>query len=231
MVAVVDRCHQCGTRRASVEQQFCEKCGSELPAPEAGPADGMAWDYRIPLLDNRYTWIQWGWTALIAAVATSASLATLVVVASGSGPSEGMGYLLKVYVAAGLIAGATIIGYGLFAALGVGFGITIRFGLGPEGVLGVVTKKSAASLDSTAWMLTGNARTAQRNQQISALLLPSGCDAKWKDVRRAGLDEARHVITLRRRWHLAVRVYVPAKRFGEAAAFVRSHLPSSAKVS
>ncbi len=229
MVAVVDRCHRCGALRDSDDQLVCAKCDAELPvapAPEPVPEGGIAWNYPIPILNNRYIWRQWAWTAAAVGGGAAVLFGTLIVVASDSDISVAV----KIYAAIGLISGLVVIGYGLFASLGVSFRVTTRFALGPAGVVGRITKEAAGSIESTAWLFTNNARDAQRNQQITALLLPSGCDAAWKDVRGVEFDEPRHVITLRQRWHFPVRMYVPAARFGEVAAFVRDHVPGTARV-
>jgi hypothetical protein len=232
MVAVIYRCHQCGTPRASDEQLVCAKCGAELPVPpvpEPAPDGGIAWTYRIPLLNNPYIWRQWAWTALAVGGGFAAVIGTFIVAVYGDSDANGIAFGAKVYAALGLIPGLMVIGYGLFAALGVSFGVTTRFALSPDGVVGRISKDAEGSIESSAWLFAGNTQDAQRNAQLASLLLPSGCDAKWKDVRRAEFDEHRNVITLRRRWHFPVRIYVPAARFAEAVAFVREHLPATAR--
>ena len=120
MTAVADRCHACGKRRTG-DESLCERCGSALPAlaaePEAPPepANGLAWSHRIPIVNNRYVWIRWGWAAVAFAVGFALVLGTPLVVAFGS-TSGGMGFAVRLYVAIAIIAGLVVIGCGLFAA-------------------------------------------------------------------------------------------------------------------
>ena len=198
----------------------------DIPERPPEPEGGMAWDYRIPVVNNRYTWIRWGWVAVALAAVFVIPIGILAVMYGGS--NGGAFFAVKLCAIVGIIAGATVVGLGLFSALGVSNDMMTRFALSPEGVVGRISKVEQASIQGAAWFLTTNAQTAQRNAQIAELLLPTGGDAKWKDVRRVQFDEPRHVITLRRRWHNPLRIYAPAARFGAASTFVREHVPASA---
>lgn len=232
MGAVVDRCHACGTRRAG-DERLCAKCGSELsalpPKPELPPApvDGLTWSYSIPILNNRYVWVRWGWTALAFGAGFAALLGTLLVVMFASG-NGGVMFAMKVYVVIALIAALAVLALGLFAALAVGNGVTSRFTLSSQGAVATTTENVSDSVESAALLLGGSFKRARDISTTASLLLPSSGEAKWKDVRRAEFDERRHVITLRRRWHHPLRIHVPPERFSEAAAFVRDQVPTTA---
>lgn len=232
MVAIVERCHGCGTKRRSMEQRFCAKCGAELPSapePEAPPpSGGLAWNYRVPIINNRYAWVRWGWAALAFGGGFAAVLGTLIVVMFAAN-NGGVGFAIKVYLAIGLISGAVVIGAGFLSALGAGNDLAMAFALGPEGAMARVSEEEMESIENAGSFFAGRTADAHQNAQIAALLLPPDGDAKWKDVRRAQFDDARRVITLRRRWHNPLRLYVPAERWDCIAAYVRSHTTSGAE--
>ncbi len=232
MVAIVDRCHGCGTKRRSMEQRFCAKCGAELPSapePEAPPpAGGLAWNYRVPIINNRYAWVRWGWAALAFGGGFAAVLGTLLVVMFAAN-NGGVGFAIKVYLAIGLISGAVVIGAGFLSALGVGNDLAMAFALSPEGAMARVSEEEMESIENAASFFAGRTADAQQNAQIAALLLPPDGDAKWKDVRRVQFDSTRRVISLRRKWHNPLRLYVPPERWDGVAAYVRSHTTSGAE--
>lgn len=231
MVAILDRCHGCGTKRRSMEERFCAKCGAELPKPPPPgappPAGGLAWNYRVPIITNRYAWVRWGWASLAFGGGFAAVLGTLIVVMF-AGTSGGVGFAIKVYLAIGLISAAVVVGAGFLAAVGTGNDLAMAFALSPEGAVARISDREIEGIENAAWLFAGSARDAQQNAQIAALLLPPDGDAKWKDVRRAQFDEARRVISLRRKWHNPLRLYVPADRWDEVAAYVRAHATSAA---
>jgi len=233
MVALVDRCHACGTLRDGQEVKFCAKCGAELPvapAPEPVPAGGIAWNYRIPVINNRYVWVRWCWAAFATGMGFGIVLGTLIVVMFGGSDQYGgaVAFAVRIYLALGLIPAAVVIVCGLLAALVVSNDVSTRFELSPRGVVAQMSRQDSAGIQDAAWFLTRNARNASQAVQIASLLLPSGGNTQWKDVRRAEFDEVRRVITLRRRWHSPFRIYLPEQRFAEVAAYVREHLPSPA---
>ena len=232
MGAVVDRCHACGTRRAG-DERLCVKCGSELPAlppepaPEPRPGEGLAWRHRIPILNNRYVWVRWGWAAFAFGGGFAAVLGTLLVVMF-AGANGGVAFAVKVYAVIALIAGLGVVGLGLFAALAVANGVTTRFTLSSQGAAATTSESASDSVESAVSFLGGSSQRVRDITAAASLLLPSSGEAKWKDVRRAEFDERRHVITLRRRWHHPLRLYLPPERFSEAAAFARDQVPTTA---
>lgn len=149
----------------------------------------------------------------------------VVMFANGNG---GVMFPVRLYVAIALIAGLSVVGLGLFAALAVANGVTTRFTLSPHGAAATTSEGASDSVEHAAWFLGGGSRQVRDITAAASLLLPSSGEAKWKDVRRAQFDERRHVITLRRRWHHPLRVYVPPERFSDAASFVRDHVPATA---
>jgi hypothetical protein len=195
---------------------------------QSEPDDGLAWDYRIPILNNRYVWARWGWAALAFGAGFALVLGTPLVVAFAGG-NGGCIFAVKVYAAIALIAGMGVVGLGMFAAVAVANGLTARFTLNAERAVAVASEGVSDSVEGAASMLGGSSRQVQNLTAAAALLLPQSGEAKWRDVRRAVFDERRHVITLRRRWPGSLRVYAPPERFTEAAAFVRAHLPTSAR--
>jgi len=197
------------------------------PTPEPASADGLTWSYSIPILNNRYVWIRWGWAALAFGVGFAAVLGTLLVVMFASG-NGGVMFAVKVYAAIALIAGLGVVGCGIFAALAVANGVTTRFTLSSQGAVATTSESVEDSVESAALLLGGSFKRARDISTAASLLLPSSGEAKWKDVRRAEFDERRHVITLRRRWHHPLRLYVPPERFSEAAAFARDQVPPTA---
>src|SRR3990172_8947855 len=107
---------------------------SRDPEPSMGLAEGLTWSHRIPILNNRYVWVRWGWAALAFGLGFSIVLGTpLVVVFAGA--NGGVAFALKVYVAIVLIAGLAVVGLGLFAAVVVANGVTSRFSLSPQRAL------------------------------------------------------------------------------------------------
>ena len=230
MSTVVDRCAACGTARAAGER-LCAKCGSELPAlpPDPGtspdPAGALAWSYDIPVLNNRYVWVRWGWAALLSGTAFAVLLGTPLVVMFAAG-NGGVTFAVKVYAVIALVAGLGAVGLGLFAALTVANSVTTRFALNPQSAVATTSEDPSAAVESAASLL---ASAQLRNvSAAAALLLPASGEAKWKDVRRAEFDERRNVITLRRRWHHPLRIYAPPETYGDAASFVREHAPATA---
>jgi hypothetical protein len=191
-----------------------------------GPGDGLAWSYRIPILNNRYVWRRWGWAALAFAVGFATVLGTPLV-AMYAGANGGVMFGVKVYAAIALIAGLTVVGLGLFSALAVANGVNTRFTLSPDGAAAATSASASDSVESAALFLSGSSQTLRNISAAASLLLPSSGEAKWKDVRRAELDERRRVITLQRRWPNSLRIYVPPERFSDAASFVRDHVPAA----
>ncbi len=226
MAAIRDRCHSCGTKRQSMDERFCSKCGAELPSAPAEavppPPGGIVWNRRVPIINNRYAWIRWGWAALYFGVSFAAVLGTLIVVMFAS-TSGGVGFAIRVYLAIGLVSGAVVIGAGFLSALGAGNGLAMAFAVGTEGAAARTSGKEMEGIENASWLFSGSARDAQQNAQVAALLLPPEGEAQWKDVRRVQFDAAHGVITLRRRWRHPLRLYVPADRWSEVAAYVRSH--------
>ena len=229
MSAVAERCHACGAPRAGDGQRFCTKCGSALPASSADPepTDGLAWSYRIPMLNNRYVWVRWAWAALGFGVGVAIVLGTPLVMMFASG-NGGVAFAVKLYAVIALITGLVVVGSGVFAALAVANGVTTRFTLNSERALATTSDDVEDSVESAALFLGGSFDQASDISAAAALLLPSSGEVKWKDVRRAEFDDARHVITLRRPWHHPLRLYVPQEHFSDAASFVRDHVPAPA---
>ncbi|MBI2913547.1 MAG: hypothetical protein HYY03_06470 [Chloroflexi bacterium] len=198
------------------------------PAPSPAPADGLAWSYRIPILNNRYVWVRWGWAALAFGLGFAIALGTPLVVFF-AGANGGVGFALKVYAAIALTAGLGVVGLGLFAALAVANGVTTRFTLSSQGAAATTSESASESVENAALFWGGSSPQVRNLVAAASLLLPSSGEAKWEDVRRAQFDERRHVITLRRRWHHPLRLYVPPERFSEAAAFARDHVAPTAR--
>ena len=230
MTAVTDRCHACGARRAGSER-LCGKCGSDLPDVPAdtvstpAPADGLGWSYRIPIVNNRFVWIRWGWAAVAFGAGFALVLGTPLVVAFSS-TSGGVAFAVKLYAAIALLAAAVVIACALYAALGVSNAVTTRFALRPHGAVATTSEGASNNVEQAVLAIGGSFAQTRNLSAAASLLLPSSWEAAWKDVRRAEFDESRHVITLRRRWHHPVRLYVPPERFDDAAAFVRAHVPA-----
>jgi hypothetical protein len=197
------------------------------PQPAPAPDDGLAWSYRIPILNNRYVWIRWGWAALAFGAGSAAVLGTLLVVMFAGG-NGGVTFAVKVYAAIALIAGLGVVALGLFAALAVANGLTTRFTLSAQGAAATTSESAPGDVENAALLLGGSFKGARDISAAASLLLPPSGETKWKDVRRAEFDERRHVITLRRRWHHPLRLYVPPERFSEAAAFARDHVAPAA---
>lgn len=232
MVAVTDRCHACGTRRAPSDQ-FCERCGQPLPefrAPSTDPSGfeqtpaGLTWVYRIPVVTNRYTWIKWGWVSLWTWVGlTTAAIALLILLA----PSHGKDPMVLVRLAGALafVATCLIVALGLFGALVAGGGVQARYALDSRGV--AISGPMPGSGEGMLMAFT-DPRSAQSTAETARALLPSNDgSARWDSVRRVEFDDTRHVISLRRRWHHPLRIYVPTEHFQEVGAFVRTRFSTT----
>ncbi len=200
--------------------------GKPEPSPEV--AEGLAWSYRIPILNNRYVWVRWGWAALAFGAGFAIVLGTPLVVLFADG-NGGVGFAVKVYAAIGLISALAVVGLGLFAAVAVANGVSARFSLSPQGAVATTSESASESVENAASFWGGSSPQVHNLVAAASLLLPSSGEAKWKDVRRAEFDERRHVITLRRRWPYSLRIYVPPERFSEAATFVRERAAVSAQ--
>lgn len=231
MVAIVDRCHSCGTKRRSMEERFCHKCGAGLPEapPEMArpPADGIAWSRAVPIINNRYLWIRWGWAALYFGAGFAVLLGTPLVVLYAEG-NGGAGFAIKLFLVLGLVAAAVVIGAALFAAVSVGNRLMMAFVLSPVSAAARTSGKELEGVESAALLFAPGSRDARNSAQAAALLLPPEGEAKWKDVRRVQFDAPRCVITLRRRWRHPLRLYVVPGRWTEAEAFVREHASPAA---
>lgn len=235
MVAILDRCHSCGTRLADVDK-FCSGCGAPRPVPgEAAlerlnpqPPGGIAWSYRIPILNNRYTWIRWGWAAFWFGLPFAALLTTILVLIVGEASTDGVVLATKLFVAIALVCAAIVIGLGIIAALLSGNRVASRATLTPEGcTLTVKSEGVVDAMESVAGAFTGY-DSARSTGNAMTLLLPGDGDTRWDKVRGVTVDPKRRVITLHRRWHNPLRLYVPADQFDAVATYVQRHVPPAA---
>lgn len=235
MSKVRDRCHDCGAKRTA-EAKFCTKCGAGLPAwaeLEPGgptePAGGMAWECRIPVITNRYTWIRWGWMA--AAFGTGFALVLGVPLMIAFGSRDEAATMTKVVVAIFALAALVVLGLGLMAGVLCGNGVRAAYTFEPEGMRLVTRIGGFMDRAENVALAMGQGFTeAHQTAGAFEAMLPGDNDAKWAKVRAVQFDERRRVITLRRKWHNPVRVYVPADRWPAAVAYVREHVPRLAEV-
>jgi len=232
MVAVKTRCHACGQPRAESDQT-CSKCGQPLPAFEAGtpvanalaePPGGMAWAYRIPILNNRYSWIRWGWAALWFGLGFALALGVPLTVAFGSTDPDDLRGIAMLFGGTFVAVVLIVLGMGIWAGLVSGNHVEAAFVLEAEG-LSVHTRDEGflERAEQISLVLGSSFTEASRTAGGFEAMLPGDVSARWAQVRSADFDEGTSVITLHRRWHNPIRVYVPRERFAEASAYVRSH--------
>lgn len=232
MVAVTDRCHACGARRGPSDE-VCERCGERLPAPRSAVADpvrfertpaGLAWGYRIPVIRNRYTWIKWGWVSLWAGVGLIVA-ATVGLVLLAPAHARDLAVLVSLALVLAFVATGFVVALGLFGAFGTGSAVQAWYSLDDQGVS--LSGPAPESVEGLLLAVSG-VQSARSTAETARALLPSNDgSARWDSVRRVQFDGPRHVISLRRRWHHPLRLYVSAEHFPEVAAFVRGHVSTT----
>jgi hypothetical protein len=236
MVAILNRCHGCGNQLLDSDK-FCSRCGVErskpteaaLEAMNPQPPGGMAWSYRIPLLNNKFTWIRWGWTAFWSGLGLSLPLTALILAMFGEFSGDGAVFALKLFLVIAAIPAGTVLVVGLFAALISGNGIASRTTLTPQGcVVSIKEEGVTGAVENVAFLLGSKYQSAREAGGAAAILLPNEGDTEWGKVAKVEFDPRRRVITLRRRWHNPLRLYAPGERFPEAVRYVREHVPASA---
>lgn len=184
----------------------------------------MAWAYRIPILNNRYTWIRWGWAALWFGLGFALALGIPLAIAFGS--TEPADVRAIAYLVVGTFGAVALIvlGMGAWAAIVAGNHVGAVFVLAPEGV-SVRTRDEGLleRAEDIALVFGSSFAEARRGAAGLEAMLPGDSSAGWAKVRSVDFNSATSVITLHRRWHNPVRIYVPRDRFAEASAYVRIH--------
>lgn len=232
MVAIKNRCHACGQPRAEADET-CAKCGQPLPPIEseapasdavAEPPGGMAWAYRIPILNNRYTWIRWGWAAFWFGIGFALAIGVPLTIAFGSTDSSDVRQMVLLFAGTFIVVVLVVLGMGAWAAIVSGNHVGAVFALEPDG-LHVRTHNDGflGRAEQISLVLGSSFSEARRTAGGFEAMLPGDVTARWAQVRSADFNERTSVITLHRRWHNPARIYVPRERFSEASAYVRSH--------
>lgn len=232
MVALTNRCHACGQLRLETDQT-CSKCGRALPpiadeAPAtdrpAEPAGGMAWSYRIPILNNRYTWIRWGWAALWFGLGFAFALGIPLTIAFGSTDPGDVRQIVLLFAGTFVLVVLIVLGMGVWAGIVSGNHVAAAFVLDPDGISVRTRSESFLERAEQISLVLGSSYSgARRSAGGFEAMLPGDVSARWQQVRSADFNEGTSAITLHRRWHNPIRIYVPRERFAEASAYVRSH--------
>ncbi|MEP7216252.1 MAG: hypothetical protein ABI782_08365 [Anaerolineaceae bacterium] len=167
-----------------------------------------------------------GWAAFWAGIGTSVPLTALLLAMFGDASASGIVFGVKLFVVLAVIPILTVLGLGLFGALLSGNGVVSRITLTPEGCAVAVKEQGLlGSIENVALTVGSSYANSRSTASAVVALLASEGDTKWKDVRRVEADARRHVISLRRRWHNPLRLYVPSEQFQETAQFVQAHVP------
>jgi hypothetical protein len=182
----------------------------------------LSWTRSIPIVNNRYMLIHWGWACLL-----FGGIFTVVFAAGAAAFAPGTSYsldtLVRIYVVLLLVISGAILGLGLFGALSVGNKLTAHFTLNAQGAKSDYGDYSQ-QISSLARLFGEKGSNASSTAGTAEMMLLQSGYYEWKDIRGATFDAQRSVITLHRGWHRKLLLFATAENYQQVSALVQSHV-------
>lgn len=175
--------------------------------------DTIVWEYRIPLITNRF--LVWD---LVRIVLISLVAMTVLVALMGLAVGEGLVLLPPVAYLAG---GGAVFGLFVIAMLLLGNGYWASFGVTPKGVTYGSGGRGRAlnRITAAAGALAGSPTTAG-----AGLLAMSREDVRseWRDIKKVVVHRKARVIVVRDSWHAVQRLHC-AELLDEVVAAIEAN--------
>ena len=216
MSQAAPRCPAC-TSALPPDAAHCPQCGVAQAMPPAPPPQELSWEIGIPLVTNRFIWLDMTKALGIPMVLLALFLFVLLV------KEEELDQLPQVLRMLGLV-GAFLVANFLLVCLGFFWNrIDARFTLTPRAASYEMTSrrgKLANRVAAVAGLLAGRPGVA------GAGLLAASQEAMempWADVYRVTEHPRLYVLDLRNSWRTVIRVYCTAGNYPVAVALAREY--------
>ncbi|MCX6649730.1 MAG: hypothetical protein NTV61_10155 [Candidatus Bathyarchaeota archaeon] len=173
----------------------------------------ITWDYRIPLVTNKYILLD---SAKALGIAGGFLLVLLLLMSGGE-------YLDQVFVLAGGVTGFMVVLYVLVMIVIFGNGYNATFTVGDDGI-SYDSGKKESGLSKGA--VAVSALTGSWKSLGPALLGASQLSGEfhWNHINSVHVDEGRRVITIIDDWHVQLRIYCTPETYATCLAIVEDHI-------